>query len=102
MSWRFQHLLLFVAVVLAPFVVVTFGFIKGGIIRDGAARRFRRRCFCCHDACKTMRPIRRAATHGRLEALLMYDNRWVSMDGARILARYVKEMHSHPSSNNKE
>ncbi|MER3525375.1 MAG: hypothetical protein C4336_00155 [Armatimonadota bacterium] len=104
MTRHLQHLLLFVAAFLALFVIATVGFTRGDVDRDDAARLFRKKCFRCHDARMTMRPVRPAAADSLVEAMRRYDKRWISPEEARILARYVKEMHSHPnpqqSSNN--
>lgn len=101
-----HSLFLFVAAMLAPFVIATVGFTKGDLERDGAARLFRKKCFRCHDARLTMRPIPPAAADSLVEAMRRYDRRWISAEEARLLARYVKALSSVPnpqhSSTNKE
>lgn len=92
-----QHLPLYVAAFLALLVIATVGFTKGDVERDSAARLFRKRCFRCHDASITMRPIPPAAADSLVEAMRRYDRRWISVEEAKVLARYVKELSSVPN-----
>ncbi len=92
-----QHLPLYVAALLALLVIGTVGFRKGDVERDTAARLFRKKCFRCHDARLTMRPIPPAAADSLVEAMRRYDRRWISAEEAKVLARYVKALSSVPN-----
>lgn len=61
-------------------------------VNDHSAERlFRQKCFRCHGADLTMRPVQPRAIDSLVRAMRKYDTLWISPQQACTISQYMKQ-----------
>lgn len=87
------------SIVLLLSVLLLFARLLGQTNTDQAAaeRLFRQKCFRCHDASLTLRPVPPARIDSLVCAMRRYDTLWINTREADMITRFMKQRaHNSP------